>query len=131
MKLLFVCTGNICRSPTAEGIMKYICNKKKYDNIYCESAGLYNYHIGSSPDNRAIRIAQQNNVNISSLRARKIKKSDFQKFDLIIGMDKGHILELKKMEKITTKIRLFLNFTNEYKNCDVPDPYYGTIEDFK
>ena len=97
MKLLFVCTGNICRSPTAEGLVKDICSMNKCKTIQCDSAALYNYHIGSPPDSRAINIAKKHNIEISNLRARIIEPEDFNKFDLIIGMDNVHIIELKKI----------------------------------
>ena len=77
MKLLFVCTGNICRSPTAEGLLKHLCIKKNCNSIICDSAALFGYHIGDPPDNRAIKIAKKNNVDISNLRARKIVQDDF------------------------------------------------------
>ena len=131
MKLLFVCTGNICRSPMAEGLVNSICIKNKYKNIYCDSAGLFNYHIGNSPDNRAIEISKKYNVEIRNLRARKINMKDFDKFDLIIGMDKGHIVNLKKINNKRNNIKLYLDFTKNFKNEDVLDPYYGSIMDFE
>ena len=131
MKLLFVCTGNICRSPMAEGLINNICIENNYKNIYCDSAGLFNYHIGSPPDNRAIEISKKYNVEISNLRARKITGKDFDKFDLIIGMDKGHITHLKKFNIKNNNIKLYLDFTKKFKNQDVLDPYYGSIMDFE
>ena len=131
MKLLFVCTGNICRSPMAEGLVNSICIKNNYKNIYCDSAGLFNYHIGNPPDNRAIEISKKYNVEIRNLRARKINMKDFDKFDLIIGMDKGHIVNLKKINNKRNNIKLYLDFTKNFKNEDVLDPYYGSIMDFE
>ena len=131
MKLLFVCTGNICRSPMAEGLVNSICIKNNYKNIYCDSAGLFNYHIGNSPDNRAIEISKKYNVEIRNLRARKINMKDFDKFDLIIGMDRGHIVNLKKINNKRNNIKLYLDFTKNFKNEDVLDPYYGSIMDFE
>ncbi len=131
MKLLFICTGNICRSPTAEGIVKSICKKQNLKSIICDSAGLYDYHIGEKPDSRSINIAKNNKIDINNLKARKISSVDFNKFDLIIGMDSNHVLQLKEYNNKIEKICLFLDFTVEFKNQDVPDPYYGKLEDFE
>ena len=130
MKLLIVCSGNICRSPTAEGIINHICNTNNYKDIYCKSAGLFDYHIGKSPDKRSINIAKKNNINIENIKASKININDFEIFDLILGMDKNHILQLKNFNLKKEKIKLYLNFTTKYKNQDVPDPYYGGIKEF-
>tara|TARA_B110000014_G_C19540969_1_gene289795 strand:+ start:37 stop:489 length:453 start_codon:yes stop_codon:yes gene_type:complete len=130
MKLLLICTGNICRSPTAEGVIKNICYINKYKNIFCDSAGLFDYHIGEYPDNRAIKTAKKNYINIENIKARKITENDFKIFDLIIGMDKNHIIQLQNFNLNKEKIKLYLDFTASHKNQDVPDPYYGTIEDF-
>ena len=130
MKLLFVCTGNICRSPLAEGFIRYLCFKKSLD-LECDSAAIYNYHTGSHPDPRAIQIAENYGFDISHLKARKINKSDFSNFDLIIGMDKNHIKELNKINKYNKNICLYLNFSQNLKNNDVPDPYYGSLIDFE
>jgi len=131
MKLLFICTGNICRSPTAEGIVKSICKKQRLKSIICDSAGLYNYHLGEKPDLRSIKIAKKNKIDISNFKARKINSDDFNNFDLIIGMDNNHILQLKEYNHKIEKISLFLDFTIEFKNQNVPDPYYGELEDFE
>lgn len=131
MKLLFICTGNICRSPTAEGIVKYICKKNNIKTIHCDSAALYNYHIGDTPDARAIETAKNYGVNIQNIRARKINLNDINVFDMIIGMGKDHIIKLKEIFDDNNKIYMYLNFTKKYKNQDVPDPYYGTMQDFE
>ncbi len=131
MKLLFVCTGNICRSPMAEGVIKYLCTKKEYNSIVCDSAALFDFHTGDPPDIRAINILKKNNIDISNLRARKIIQEDFLKFDLIIGMDKNHVSNLKKFKYKRNSIHLYLDFINNLSNQDVNDPYYGTIKDFQ
>ena len=131
MKLLFICTGNICRSPTAEGIVKHICSINNLNNLKCDSAALYDYHTGEPPDIRSIEIAKKYNINIENLKARRINKEDFNNFDIIIGMDKNHIKILNKLNFNKTKIELYLNFTQSFKNQDIPDPYYGEIEDFE
>lgn len=131
MKLLFVCTGNICRSPTAEGVVKYICKKNNLKTIHCDSAALYNYHIGDTPDARAIETAKNYGVNIQNIRARKINLNDINVFDMIIGMDKNHITKLKEIFDNNNKIYMYLNFTEKFKNQDVPDPYYGTMQNFE
>ena len=130
MKLLFVCLGNICRSPTAEGIIKKICKEKNIKNLKCSSAGIANYHIGNCPDRRAIEVAKKNNVKIEYYKATQVDRNDFNNFDLIIGMDQSNIKILKKMGN-EKKVKLYLNFTSEYKNLDVPDPYHGTLKDFE
>ena len=104
-KFLMVCLGNICRSPLAEGILS---NKFSKLDVYVDSAGTSGYHIGESPDPRSINIAQKNNIDISSQRARKISKNDIKKFDLIYAMDKSNyksiisLCELKKIKQNKT-----------------------------
>ena len=130
-KFLMVCLGNICRSPLAKGILS---NKFSKLDVYIDSAGTSGYHIGESPDPRSINIAQKNNIDISSQRARKISKNDIKKFDLIYAMDKSNyksIISLCESEKDKTKIKLILNESFPGKNLDVPDPYLLDDKGFK
>jgi len=126
-KILFVCLGNICRSPLAEGVMLHLKEKHKLA-MEIDSAGTAHYHIGEAPDKRTIANAKKNGVDLSSLRARQFEPSDFDRFDKIYVMDKNNlrnVLSLAKSEVHKNKVSLFLH------NLEVPDPYYGTEEDFE
>ena len=132
VSVLFVCTGNICRSPTAEALFRDRVKKKGINAAY-DSAGTFGYHVGEPPDRRAIDIARNNGVDMSDLVARKINDNDFNEFDYVIAMDKGHERTMKTMipEVHHSKIRLFLDFHDKYKGMDIPDPYYGDLDGFK
>lgn len=125
VKVLMVCLGNICRSPLAEGILK---QKTSHLDIFVDSAGTSNYHIGEPPDTRSVQTAKKYGVDITSQRGRQFKVSDFDEFDLIFAMDKNNhndILSLARNEGDKNKVELILNLLNPGKNMDVPDPYYG------
>jgi protein-tyrosine phosphatase len=128
MKVLFVCTGNICRSPTAEGVFRGLLEKQFPERrITVDSAGTHDYHVGEAPDERAQIHAARRGYDLSALRARRIEMRDFETFDLILAMDRGH---LRILERICppgqrAKLRLFAS------GRDVPDPYYGGAEDFE
>ena len=124
-----VCLGNICRSPLAEGILS---NKIPNLNVTVDSAGTAGYHIGSKPDPRAIDIAKKNNIDISSLRARKFEHSDFINFDKIYVMDKNNynnIIGLAENKDQASKVILITDVLDS--GSFVPDPYYGDIADFE
>ena len=124
-----VCLGNICRSPLAEGILS---NKIPNLNVTVDSAGTAGYHIGSKPDPRAIDIAKKNNIDISSLRARKFEHSDFINFDKIYVMDKNNyndIIDLAENKNQASKVILITDVIDS--DSFVPDPYYGDIADFE
>jgi len=129
MKILMVCLGNICRSPLAEGILS---NKIPNLNVTVDSAGTAGYHIGSKPDPRAIDIAKKNNIDISSLRARKFEHSDFINFDKIYVMDRNNynnIIGLAENKDQASKVILITDVLDS--GSFVPDPYYGDIADFE
>ena len=134
-KILFVCTGNICRSPSAEGVFrKMIEEHKSYDSsIYIDSCGTHSYHIGESPDGRAQHAASNRGIDISKQKARQIEADDFDFFDYILVMDNFNLNVIHSMvdESYRSKIHLFLDYTelNEYK--EVPDPYYGGDRGFE
>ncbi len=132
-KILFVCLGNICRSPLAEGIMLHL--KEKHNlNAVIDSAGTANYHIGEAPDRRTIANAKKNGVDLSGLRARQFGIEDFDMFDKIYVMDKNNmrnVLSLAKNDSHRKKVDLFLNVSFENKHLEVPDPYYGSETDFE
>ncbi|AXH11135.1 low molecular weight protein-tyrosine-phosphatase [Halarcobacter bivalviorum] len=117
--IIFVCLGNICRSPLAEGIAKDYIKSKNLD-IYIESAGTGSWHIGEAPCENSIKVAKQNGIDISAQRARQIKTEDFKKFDYVIGLDNSNIENLKKLGfKNVLKLGDY-GFNGE----DVPDPYF-------
>lgn len=123
--ILMVCLGNICRSPLGEGILK---SKVPEEKFLIDSAGTASYHIGSPPDIRSIKVAKDNNIDISKQRARAFRSDDFQKFDIIYAMDSQNfndLISMSKSEEEMLKVKLIL------ENKNVPDPYYGDISDFK
>ena len=132
--VLFVCTGNICRSPTAEAVLRhYIQQNSEFNGILTDSAGTHDYHVGDPPDERAIDIARSIGVDMSDLRARRVNERDFHEFDYIIAMDQGHmrILERLKPKDAKGELVLFMDYVAELDDPDVPDPYYGTLDDFR
>ncbi len=134
IKVLFVCLGNICRSPMAEGIFQQMTKAENlpYD---CDSAGTSNYHIGELPDERMRKTARTHEIELTH-RARQISKEDFDKFDYIIAMDKSNyqnILNLKSRvnNAAEPKIMLMRSFDQDKADLEVPDPYYGGIDGFE
>ena len=124
-----VCLGNICRSPLAEGILS---NKISNMKVTVDSAGTAGYHVGSKPDPRAIDIAKKNNIDISTQRARKFKRSDFINFDKIYVMDKNNyndIIGLAENKDQASKVILITDVLGA--DSFVPDPYYGNLADFE
>ncbi len=117
--VIFVCLGNICRSPLAEGIAQDL--NKKYDlGLLIDSAGTGSWHIGESPCENSQIIAKQKGIDISTLRARQVKKEDFSNFDLVIGLDSKNVADLKAMGCTNVKILGYFG----YDGADVPDPYF-------
>ncbi|MBE9034829.1 low molecular weight protein-tyrosine-phosphatase [aff. Roholtiella sp. LEGE 12411] len=133
-KLLFVCLGNICRSPSAENIMNHLIEQAGLsDRIFCDSAGTSSYHIGSPPDQRMSAAAAKKLLIKLRGRARQFKKSDFQDFDLILAMDRENyqdILSLDQTGQYHHKVRLMCDFCSRHTLKEVPDPYYGGLEGF-
>ncbi|MDO5970209.1 low molecular weight protein-tyrosine-phosphatase [Flavivirga aquimarina] len=130
-KILMVCLGNICRSPLAEGILK---SKLSSDLFKVDSAGTASYHIGSSPDKRSIEVARKYGLDISNLKGRQFKTSDFDAFDLIYVMDESNyrnVISLARNDEDNAKVKFILNEIYPNQNYDVPDPYYGGDEGFE
>jgi protein-tyrosine phosphatase len=126
MKVLVVCTGNICRSPTGEGVLKHLAEKENLA-IQFDSAGTHDYHVGEAPDRRAIAHAKRRGYDLSGLRARQVVPEDFEKFDLVLAMDRGHLKILERMCPAGSRHKLRLFAAGE----EVPDPYYGGAEHFE
>lgn len=132
-RILFVCTGNICRSPTAEGVARKIAaDLGVAEQFEFDSAGLESFHVGEAPDRRARARATLKGYDLSTLRARRVAPSDFNDFDLIVAMDRGHIDALDRLcpESCRHKIKLFMSYSDAFTDLDVPDPYYGRDKDF-
>lgn len=133
IRVLFVCMGNICRSPTAEGVFRKLVKDAGLDHaIEVESAGTSHYHIGASPDSRAIRAARRRGIEIGDLIARRAEPEDFLRFDLVIAMDTANYRNLAPMAGTggRDKLKLLLEFAPHY-GTDVPDPYYGDGDGFE
>ncbi|MDM3847131.1 MAG: low molecular weight phosphotyrosine protein phosphatase [Aphanizomenon gracile PMC638.10] len=133
-KLLFVCLGNICRSPSAENIMNHLIDQAGLNNtILCDSAGTAGYHIGAAPDRR-MSAAAENKLGFKLIgQARQFQISDFQEFDLILAMDKSNyhdILAVDRSGQYHSKVRLMCDFCSTHTLKEVPDPYYGGVEGF-
>lgn len=130
MKILMVCLGNICRSPLAEGIMR----SKLPEGFTVDSAGTISMHEGEHPDKRAIKTAANHNINISEQRSRPITRADFETFDKIYCMDIDvfeDVVSKTKNEEERQKVSLFLEVLGDHQNAEVPDPYWGDMEDFE
>lgn len=126
--ILFVCMGNICRSPTAEGIFRdKVRQAGLAEQVEIDSAGTHDYHIGKPPDSRAQEAASKRGYDLSDLRGRQVNAADFEKFDYILAMDQDNLTLLNQQcpPHLQHKVRRMLSFSTHYPNLDVPDPYYG------
>ena len=133
-RILFVCTGNICRSPTAEGVARhYIACAGLADSIEVDSAGTHGYHAGEPPDPRASKAAKKRGYDLSGLRARKLEIVDFQHFDQLLAMDAGHLELMRRACPAVyhPKLGLFMCYARNYELDEVPDPYYGGEKGFE
>lgn len=134
VRVLFVCMGNICRSPTAEGVFRTLVDQRGLAHmVEIDSAGTHAYHVGERPDPRACQVAEARGVDLKGIRARKVKESDFPYFDYILAMDSDNHANLLRLsgEEHSSKIHRFMAFSGEYSEKDVPDPYYGGKNGFE
>jgi protein-tyrosine phosphatase len=123
-----VCMGNICRSPTAEGVMRAAAKRAGMaERIEIDSAGTHDYHVGEAPDRRAARAAAKRGYDIAGLRGRQVKAEDFERFDLILAMDRDNLAILTRScpPNQRHKLRLLLEYARTCSEDEVPDPYYG------
>jgi protein-tyrosine phosphatase len=131
--ILFVCLGNICRSPTAEGVLRHLLIEEAPElNVEIDSAGTADYHVGDPPDPRTRRAALRRGIDLSGLRARRVVPGDFSKFDLILAMDRQNLRDLTSLRPAasTARLRLFMEYASD--SClEVPDPYYGDESAFE
>jgi protein-tyrosine phosphatase len=134
INILMVCLGNICRSPTAEAVLRSIAAQEAPELlIHIDSAGTADYHIGSPPDRRSQAAAHRRGYDMSALRARRVEPADFERFDLILAMDQANFAELQRSAPRAhrERVRLFLEFAPEAHTREVPDPYYGGPNGFE
>jgi low molecular weight protein-tyrosine phosphatase len=131
--ILFVCTGNICRSPTAHGVFLHLVREAGLaDRVRVDSAGTHDYHVGEPPDARSQAHAQRRGYDLSALRARQISRRDFDRFDRILAMDRGHLAILRRMAPVRYDgLGLFMDYARPSPGPDVPDPYYGAGDGFE
>lgn len=133
VKVLFVCMGNICRSPMAQGVFhKLVQDAGLEDQVSIDSAGTHSYHVGDAPDQRAQSILRERGIDISGLRGRQVADRDFQQYDYILAMDTANLNNLKRRASTSyhDKIRLMLAYSRKFPNLDVPDPYFGGMDGF-
>ena len=133
VKVLFVCLGNICRSPTAHGVFRQLVQDHQLDQmIEIDSAGTAAYHIGKGPDKRSVEVALKRGIDMQDLRARQVDFGDFIVYDYILAMDESNYHNLRDLAlpEHYDKVRLFLEFAQNWDVTEVPDPYYGGAQGF-
>ena len=132
--VLFVCMGNICRSPTAEGVFrKHVSDAGLHDDIHSDSAGTHAYHTGEPSDRRAQAAASRRGFSLEGICARRVTDEDYEHFDYVLAMDEDNLIALKERAPDTHryKVRLFLDFAESSREKEVPDPYYGGSAGFE
>ena len=132
--ILMCCMGNICRSPTAEGVLRAKLDTAGLaDRVELDSAGTHNYHVGRAPDARSQRHALQRGYDLSALRARQVSVADFTRFDLVLAMDHANMSALRALHPDVSpdRLRLLMSFATAHRADEVPDPYYGEGDGFE
>ena len=132
-RVLFVCMGNICRSPTAEAVVREFARREARFALEVDSAGTHGYHAGDPPDERSIEAARRRGFDLSKLRARVVESADFERFDLVLAMDTVVLDRLRGIapDRHAGRLKLFLDFAPALGARDVPDPYYGGVAGFE
>lgn len=134
VKVLFVCMGNICRSPTAQGVFEHLVKSAGLaERILIDSAGTHAYHTGNPPDRRSQAAAKERGIDLSGLRARKVDVLDFEHFDYILAMDHSNLQDLQELiqQQEDERLHLFMRFATRWDVDEVPDPYYGGSNGFE
>jgi protein-tyrosine phosphatase len=134
VSILFCCMGNICRSPTAEGVFRrHVASAGLENRIRIDSAGTHSYHVGHAPDPRSQAAAAARGYDLGALRARLVTQQDFAEFDYILAMDIGNLVELRRVapQEYRSKPKLFMEYSARRGATEVPDPYYGNLEGFE
>jgi protein-tyrosine phosphatase len=134
VRVLMVCTGNICRSPTAEAVLRRLAEQAGVAHrIDVDSAGTTNYHLGEPPDSRSQQHAARRGYELSALRARQVRAADYEAFDWLIAIDRGHLAELQAEAPAhgRARIALLMDFADDPRGGEVPDPYYGGAQGFE
>ena len=134
ISILVVCTGNICRSPTGEGVLRHLALERGLaERIVVASAGTHDYHVGDRPDARTVKHAKKRGYDLSAQRAQQVSADHFHQFDYILAMDRTHLRILRGLAPAGAKARLglFLEASARWKGEDVPDPYYGGVQEFE
>jgi len=132
-KILFVCTGNICRSPSAEGVFRHLADEAGLSAmVQVDSAGTHDFHAGEAPDARALAVTRKRGYDISHCVSRQVRQEDFHEFDLILAMDWENLSALQQRcpKPYHYKLMLLMRFANEFEEATIPDPYYGGAEGF-
>ena len=134
VKVLFVCMGNICRSPTAHGVFENLVKSENLEKqLEIDSAGTHAFHVGNPPDRRAMETAEKRGIDLSYITARKVSDADYGYYDYILAMDSDNysLLDQDCPSEYKIKLSLFLDFAPEHPLDEVPDPYYGGIKGFE
>lgn len=134
VEVLFVCMGNICRSPTAEAVFRHYVEKDGLEgHILIDSAGTHDYHVGDAPDTRSKHAAKNRGYNMSGLLGRQVGIDDFRRFEYVLAMDKANLVLLERLRPLDSAgyLGLFLEFAQRHQEREVPDPYYGGVQGFE
>lgn len=128
IKILFVCMGNICRSPTAEGVFRKLLQERRLEaRVEVDSAGTHGYHVGELPDPRTQRAAAARGYDLSTIRARKVTPPDLEYFDMVLAMDRNNLEVLRRMcpPELSDRLGLLMHYARNFDDDEVPDPFYG------
>jgi protein-tyrosine phosphatase len=133
VRILMVCLGNICRSPTAEGVLRHAAQAAPQLDLEIDSAGTGDYHVGAAPDARAVRAARARGIDLSELRARQVTRADFERFDLVLAMDRANLRALERLRPADSRaqLKLFMDYAPQLGVREIPDPYTGPAAGFE